>query len=368
MLILAMLFTVWIFWAGSGRDITPLTYTGTIAVHEFGIDSGKGNVIGIQPYVYPQDYSSEETFAAAMDVYLQAAAAQDWLHEKTIVVFPEFIGTWLVLMGEKKSVFEANTVDGGMAVMAVSNLFSMLPLLMNSKAEDKAADALFRMKASRMAEVYHNTFSAIAKKYNVTVVAGSIVLPETTVENHQLKVSGNQLFNLSILYHPDGSPDPRVIKKAFPIADELPFICKAEPDKIPVFETSAGTVGVLICADSWFPEAYQNLKQQQAQVAIVPSYVVGNGSFKTPWPGYSGFDNAADVNLEDIGSITILDAWVKYALPTRASQAQIPNGMIVFLNGKLWDIGADSHIVLLQNGEFIVLEPDADASVVNLWL
>ena len=360
---------IYLLWAHSGRQVTAgQTNTGKVDIEEFGADSSKGNIVSIQPFMYPGDYASEKSFHDALDGYMQSAAKKGWLHKNTVVSFPEYLGSWLVVAGEKSGVFTAKTVDAAMSEMALSNIFSFAPAYFSSKAKDKSADALFRMKAKQMALIYNNVFSGFAKQYGVTIVAGSIVLPQPVIQNGKLEVRDGDLYNVSAIYKPDGTAEDKIVRKAFPIAAELVFTCKEDAANIPIYNTGAGKMAVLICADSWYPSCYQQAVKERADFVIVPSYVEGNGAFKTPWPGYSGFPNASDVDTNDIGKITILDGWVKYALPGRMKQAGIQNGIITFLHGQFWDLGSDMHFVLVNHGETIVKQPSADASVVCLWL
>jgi predicted amidohydrolase len=356
-------------WAETGSlTHSTKTYTGKMDMRAFSADSDRGNIVSISPYMYPEDYASEESYYQALDRYMQAAAQKGWLHKNTVVSFPEYIGTWLVIAGEKKGVFTAATVKDAMALMAESNLFYFLPKYITAEAGDKAASALFRMKAKKMARLNDAVFGELAKHYGVTIVSGSIVLPEPEVKDGRIEVHEGRLFNVSLVYHPDGKPDEHIVKKAFPIADELVFTCKADAANLPVFQTPAGKMAVLVCADSWYADCYRNAADKHADFVIVPSYVEGDSGFQKPWPGYSGFANPSDVDKNDVQKITVLDAWERYALPARMKQAGLQNGIITYLHGKFWDLGADSRIVLVHEGETVVQQPHADASVVCLWL
>jgi predicted amidohydrolase len=337
-------------------------------MQEFGADSGRGNIVSIQPYMLPRDYASGQSFYNTLDAYLKRAKSKGWLNKNTVVSFPEYLGTWLVVAGEKRSVFDAKTIDAAMRTMVISNLISFIPEYLSAKANDKSAAALFCMKSKQMAAIYNETFTTLSLQYGVTIVAGSVVLPGPEIKGGALTVHDGNLYNVSVVYKPDGNADEKIVKKAFPVADELPFTCKADAAGIPVYSTPAGKMAVLICADSWYAGCYKKASAQHVDFVIVPSYVVGNGSFKKPWPGYSGFDNPADVDKGDIGKITILDGWVRYALPGRMKQAGLKNGIITYLHGQFWDLGSDMYFVLVKQGEAIVKQPVADASVVNLWL
>ncbi len=368
--VIILIVLVYCVWAYTERQKSfDLSYTGSVDTQQFGSDSGRGNIVSIQPYMYPGDYASEKTFYTALDHYMQIAAKKGYLQKNTVVSFPEYLGTWLVVAGEKKGVFDAKTVHDAMELMAMSNLVKFLPKYFTSKAKDKSADALFRMKAGRMARIYHNAFSSLAKQYGVTIVAGSIVLPGAEVKEGKLTVNSKEpLFNVSLIYKPNGFADEKIVRKAFPIAEELVFSCTENPAAIPLYNTPAGKMAVLICADSWYAGCYKQAIKDHADFVIVPSYVEGNNAFKNPWPGYSGFDNPADIDKNDIGKITILDGWMRYALPGRMKQAGLQNGIITYLHGRFWDLGSDARFVLVNHGETMVKQPTADAGIVCLWL
>ena len=68
-------------------------------VDALGMDSGRGNLLGIQAWMETADYASETEFYSRLSGYLDAARHKGWLNPRTIAVFPEYIGTWLVAAG-----------------------------------------------------------------------------------------------------------------------------------------------------------------------------------------------------------------------------------------------------------------------------
>jgi predicted amidohydrolase len=50
-------------------------------------------------------------------------------------------------------------------------------------------------------------------------------------------------------------------------------------EQLPVYETRAGRLGVLVCADSWYPAPYQYLKEQGVELLAVPSFVSSAAAF-----------------------------------------------------------------------------------------
>ena len=159
-----------------------------------------------------------------------------------------------------------------------------------------------------------------------------------------------------------------LVRKIFPIRDELPFVCPAILEGLPVFETPAGRLGILICADSWYPAAYQALKTAGIDFLAVPSFLSGNDAWERPWGGYNGAPAPADVDAADAGALSEAQAWRKYALAGRLELAGVHRGLNVFLHGNLWDLGSNSgQSVAVADGEAHET-PSQGAAVLNLWL
>jgi hypothetical protein len=84
-------------WSAQGRTAVaaePELYLDDTS--SFGVDSGSGNLVAVQPYMQTKDYASAESYQAKLDGYLASAQAQGWLQNDTVVVFPELHSTWLV--------------------------------------------------------------------------------------------------------------------------------------------------------------------------------------------------------------------------------------------------------------------------------
>ena len=295
-------------WSSLGRTPPPVN----VQLHldssfVINADSGKGNVIGINTYMTPDDYASGDHFFQKLDGYLSICKEKGWMNPRTTVIFPEYLGSWLVLEGEKNSAYKAATVDEALRGFVFSNFFSYLHswFMAPDEAADKVKHSVFSTKGQRMASLYQKTFSRLAKKYAVTIIAGSILLPNPEVKGNDIITHKGSLENITAVFNTDGSMQPKLSRKAFPIADELPFVRKCPASELPVYSLPLGKTSVMICADSWFPEAYKTVDQEGLQLIAVPSYTTIDHSMSTKWVGYSGFDEPADVDTTDIGRITL---------------------------------------------------------------
>jgi hypothetical protein len=366
-----LLLGAYLIWSVLGRTpAAPDVQLHLDSSYVLNADSGKGNVIGINAYMVPQDYASRDHFYAKLDGYMQQCKEKNWFNPRSVVIFPEYIGAWLVVEGEKRSVYEKPTIDEALTGFVLSNFFSYIHswFLSPDSAQDKVKHSVFAMKGERMASIYRRVFSDLSKKYGVTIIAGSILLQEPDVRKNRIILHNGSLENITAVFNPDGTMQPKLSRKAFPIGDELPFVKKCPPSDLPVYDLPIGKTSVMICADSWYPESYKTVKQDGLQLIAVPSYTTIDKSMGSKWVGYSGFDEPVDVDTTDIGKITLRDAWLKYTMPERIKSINTPYGMTVSLRGKLWDLGTDGELIVYNRGQVFCPKPMEGASMVCLWL
>lgn len=328
-------------------------------------DSLKRTLVGIQPYMEVSDYFYQSTFQEKLRLYLKEAKAKGFLNKNAVVLFPEYLGTWLVVEGEKQTIAEKKTLQAAMSTMVLSNLFEFgLFYFQSGNVQDKPASALFRMKSIKMAKSYFSTFSELAEEFNTYLVAGSIILPNPLVVDGEIFVdTKGDLVNASFIFGPDGKIIGDPILKAFPIESEKPFLSAKPSSDIPVFDLPLGKTSVLICADSWYSESYQNAKNQDAEIILVPSYCSGEETMAKLWQGYSGYEEPQGTDLADIGKITEQAAWEKYALPGQIGKSGAAYGMNVFLRGDLWDLGTDGQPFVISEGKLLDIKPAEKAGI-----
>jgi len=338
-------------------------------INPYGRAGARGNLLGIEPYVVPEDYVSLEAITAKLNGYLVEARNMGWLNERTIVVWPEYIGAWLSVMGETPAALLSGVVKNLAA--AHSKEFNAFYASATEQSKDYAA--AFRTKAADMAEAYQTLFSGLSKKYRVTTVAGSIVLPSPHIVGGKIAFDVNGLlYNVSAVFDAKGHIYPDLVLKAYPTAGELPYTAPAPVGNLPVYETPAGRLGVLICADSWYPSAYARMKERKAQLLAVPSF--GHGGLKAWsdfWSGYAPWPNPSDVDPKDVNTLTNSEAWLKYSLATRIEECDAKFGANVFLHGALWpdlDAGGGVAVVVRRDKIWKRELPTNGATLNNLWL
>ncbi|WP_331253988.1 nitrilase-related carbon-nitrogen hydrolase [Leptospira mtsangambouensis] len=317
----------------------------------------RGSFVGMEPYLNKYSYATEDSFYLALSEYFRMAKENELLFvDRSIVVLPEYIGTWLVVTAEDKSIFATNTIQEAMEVLVKHNLGSFLwhYLFSNSYSSDKLKETLFRMKAWQMSDRYQSVFARLAREYRVSIVAGSIVLPHPKVIEGKITPTDGPLENVSFYFHPDGRVDDQMVRKLFPIVDEKEFLKEGKLEENPSYQTPLGKLYTMVCADSWFPEVYTEFKKSESELLAVPSFVSPADAWTTKWQGYNGYANPKDVDPKDIGSISERAAWKKYAMNGRLKDPKVKAGINVFFRGEIWDLVASGDAFLTLSGKSVL--------------
>ncbi|MFM0874850.1 hypothetical protein QU886_28205, partial [Klebsiella pneumoniae] len=76
--------------------------------------------------------------------YLDHAREQGMLNERTVVVLPEHIGTWLLAVGEKEELYHAAERRQAMHWLAASNPLDFLGALLSAGSDARLDDAMLR--------------------------------------------------------------------------------------------------------------------------------------------------------------------------------------------------------------------------------
>lgn len=350
LVVLGVVIIIYIFWTKSGRnEIVVNAYKPIEYFPVFKKDPTTANIVGMQPFMTNLDYQNKNTFYKKMDFYMEEAQKKSWFNKNTTVVFPEHIASWLVAANEKKSIYTATKIDDAMKYVVLANLPGFLTYYFNSEASDKVTDAVFQMKAKQMANIYQFVYSKLAKKYQVNIVAGSIFLPNPSIKEKKLVINKGPIFNMTAIFKPDGEIEPELVKKRYPISTELPFCVKNE-EPLPTYRTTTGNLGIVICADAWHGDIYEELDKDNANTIIAPSYSTGYGIWVMKWHGYNGSENPEEINKEDINNLTLGEAWHKYTI-RRIENTNIKTGITVFLRGNIWDLGTDGSSFIYRNNK-----------------
>lgn len=366
--ILGLVIILWVAWANVGYAVAENEGPkDSISYKVLEKDSISGsNVIVVQPYMDQIDYASQKHFQSKIESYLAAAYDNAAITEKSVVLFPEYMSTWLVAANEKRSAIKAKTLTAAMAQIILASPFEFLKYFKTASEKDKVAASIFRSKADGMKDIFQSTFSFLAQKYGVDIVAGSIILPDPSIENGQIKLNvEGPLYNNCFTFLRNGEVHPTIIQKVFPTSEEAIFVESAKIENLSAIDLPVGKIGNVVCADSWYPEVYDQYSDQGLDILLVNSYCGGNSTMSKPWNGYNGSEAPNGVDLKDIQKITEEDAWLKYAMAGRIGALDSIPAVTTFLNGNLWDLGSDGKAILFDGKEIFRTQNANKGHVLN---
>lgn len=329
-----------------------------------GTPGQSGNLLGIEPLLYPGDYQNLTRLHRKLSAYLQQARAQGLVSDKTVVVLPEHVGTWLWARGEKPELYQVTRLREAWQWLELSNPIRYGLAMLGAEGDDRRSDAHLRMKAGQMAEDYQKLFGGLAREFGVTLVAGSIVLPEPSVQNGRLRAGNGPLYNSAVVFGGEGQILGQPQRQQFPDSDVRRFIHASDAQPPQVIDTPAGRLGVLVGSDSWYPASYQALAAQSVQLIANPAFVSGKGSWNGPWRGNRHQPLAAELPLA-AGAVSEGQAW--QAL-THGSQLDGTAAMSVFLRGQFWEMTGEGLGFASQTGQQYSASASHGARLLNLWL
>ena len=388
-----------------------------------GQDVGKGNVIGVSTFFEASDFESAAHYAQKIDLFVktlqeqQTDAGQSWLRPgQTVVVFPEDVGLWLTALGEgdltrTKPIMGLPTSLSAVlkygfkyqkASLSMATLKGVLSNLNRDSAMQKFTDWFYAnvlvAKADQMAAAYDQAFSTAAAKYHVTIIAGSIPLPDAFVvtdtlgKTHLRSRAGGKIYGTLVAYDDQG----RIIQltKKVHVPREEGFAQDAPLANLKPIATSTavGSVGALICADSWFKDAFASMAG--ARLVVVPEYSESAGSMSGAWAGYSlatdnhrltatearqfaGIEDSAKYTRDASGSfatgaLSEHEALIEYTAPFWAPQFNIRYSMIVPNRTQFLDLGSDNGLIVTAPGLAQPLQRvapvEARTTFVNVYL
>lgn len=150
--------------------------------------------------------------------------------------------------------FFVDTVSGYNADFVVFPEFFNAPLMSLFK-DARSSDAV--RKLSDFTERIKDEMLAMAVSYNINIIAGSMPV-----------YKDHKLYNVSYLCRRDGSVDFQYKLHITP--DEANYWGLQGGNKIKVFDTDAGKIGILICYDVEFPELGRIMAEENMEILFVP--------------------------------------------------------------------------------------------------
>ncbi|QXH53061.1 carbon-nitrogen hydrolase family protein [Pseudomonas fakonensis] len=328
-----------------------------------GIPGEHGNLLGVEPLLYPGDYQNLTRLHRKLAAYLQQAREQGLVNPRTVVVLPEHIGTWLWARGEKRELYQVTQRREAWQWLELSNPLRYGLAMLAAHGHDRRSDAHLRMKATQMAADYQLLFGNLAREFGVTLVAGSIILPAPYVEDGVLRTGNGPLFNSSLVFASDGSLLGQPQYQQYPDSENRRYIHSGADHPLQVVQTPAGRLGVLVGSDSWYPPNYRQLDKQSVQLIANPVFLSGKHSWHEPWRGNRHQALSANLPLQR-GQVSEQSAWQQL---TQTGANGIAS-MSVFLRGQFWELGSDGQGFASRADTQWVGNPSQGARLLNLWL
>jgi len=110
------------------------------------------------------------------------------------------------------------------------------------------------------------------KFYDMVLISRTGIVPGTIVESHRdATTEADKLLNVCYFIDHEGNIAGKYIKKNL-WGPERDHLTGSGRDEHEVFDTPIGKVGMLICWDLAFPEAFRELIANGAKIIIIPTF------------------------------------------------------------------------------------------------
>lgn len=274
-----------------------------VSIQTNGTDRKYGNLVGIQLVLKPEDYVKEEWWKERIEETLIQGKKSGIFDRKTIVIFPEHLGSGLIFLNEKSKFLNSDSLSDAL----------------KTKGDNFTLNDLLLSKANMMADVYVRTFSSLAKDYNVPILGGTIVLPNPKIVKGNLLLDPTgPLYNVAIPFSADGKLMEPIVKKSILSEEEQKVYAAGDINQDRIWIVPGWKVAVFIGQEVFDSSIYSRLTGKAIDGLISPSAVFPN----MKWSG----KDLSDMNVWK------QDGMSKYIKTTRAQDL-----VQVFLSGHLFE-------------------------------
>ena len=311
----------------------------------------RGQLVAVQMKLAINDFYSQENFETKISNLMEKVANKANPELPTLVVFPEDVGLMLIALENQQTLSTVQTIEDAIKKMTMKHF---LPLVWyRLRYNISWVPALYYYRNKVIAETYFNTFSSLARKHQVYIVAGTVPLPHYKIKDGQVLyqegATGPKIYNTSYLFDIDGKVigyQDKVHLLELEQEDGL-HLTPGSLEDIEVFDTNIGRLGIAVCLDSFKEDIIDRLREQKADILIQPS------ANPLPWEDWQ-----QEEWLESSYKYTYELQYFKYAI----------NPM---MNGEFFDLGfyGQSSIISRENTSnlknFFDLEPQDGFLVIS---
>lgn len=167
---------------------------------------GPVELYAVQPYMEATDYFEASRFYAKMYALAdQAHRMRRSPDRPAILAFPEDIGTFLALVGRGEAVKRAQSVADAFGQVGRRLLLPVLAARLLGRAAS-LQEALWMAAAPEVWRIWQGTMADLARRFRMTVVAGSALMPVNARgwDDVRFSARNGRTYNLSVTFGPDG--------------------------------------------------------------------------------------------------------------------------------------------------------------------
>jgi predicted amidohydrolase len=234
-----------------------------------------GQLVAVQMKLNINDFYSQQNFAHKIEALMEEVADKIDTEYPTLVVFPEDVGLMLIAQDNKQTLSAVHTIEDAIKKMTMKHL---LPLVWYRIRYNLSwVPALYYYHNEEIAQTYFETFSNLAKKYQVYIVAGSVPLPHYEINNGEVLYKEGALspkiYNTSYLFDLAGKVigyQDKVHLLELEQKEGL-YMTAGDLEDIKAFDTTLGKIGIAVCLDSFKEDVIDRLREQKADILIQPS-------------------------------------------------------------------------------------------------
>lgn len=206
--------------------------------------------VGLAEYLDPERFIEHHHALARRVADLRAAAGPE---RPALVVWPEYVATFLVLAGRGAEVAGCTSVSGALRRVVARHPLALAAVVVRRRTL-RLTPAVLTMFAPVAYRHYVTTFSAIARDLRAWVVAGSGLFPRNRLGDQSpvLVPAAAEVFNTSLTFGPDGAVAGVTRKmNVVPTQEDVLGLRGAPPEELAVLDTPAGRIGTLVCYDGF---------------------------------------------------------------------------------------------------------------------
>lgn len=238
-------------------------------------------IVAVQAELHPERYRSPEAFVDRTEALV--AAAVEGAPGPTLVAFPELYAMPLLFTAAGVGGELSRSLPVALATLARRRGWRWLAMALRHPRSGVLA-APYRDLGVAAHRLWVDTFSDLARRYRVTLVAGSALLPTVGFEAARgWHAVDDRVHNVALLFGPNGALLARSRKVHLTAGLERRIgLRRGSPLELPVVATPVGRVAIAVCLDGWYHPLLEQLDGQGAQVLVQPS--ANPASWSRRWP------------------------------------------------------------------------------------